>query len=969
MAGLMLSALGLLTVVGLSLFLVYRLKVLVSQAAGRGYLLIGLSLLSLAAGVNFLQHFSGYPNWFLQNIYQAIEIAKFILLILGAVLTTVGLALHFSYFGDRDLEVANQLEKYRLLDNLQQDSREPFPMAELLERVLKTLLGGLGEDAGAIFLLNRTQRQFVLTTASGLSKDEVSLLEYYPYGRNLVSEAVEEEAPALSADFRRLGGKAQLAASRFHSILVMPLISGRNKLGALLLFAEDEGRFSREYLTILGPIVNWLSEKIEVNRLGRDLGKSQRELEQRRFRLEGFYEKLHKIIKPGTEIPTPEKFAERCLGLLDAEEVWLLGLINGHLQVFGGTATVDGFSESFQAALLGAIAKSKPVILNQEATDESGHPYIARSSLLFPCGSKGPALLLRNGGGAMHPGEDDLKLLELVAGMAGMAAGNAIIKSADETRGRSYEIISRVLRMKLSEVEIEKDLKEFVSEATRTALPQSIFILYRKQQESYRAVYSNASGEGLNDLSVALGEGLPGQAAIIKNGEIHIGVEAVAESLGRYDEDNRNILFGLFGERRRPAMHAGYPIFMGEQAEYFMEVFGFDDSPSENIEWHRLISVLVGLLNLRLEILKTRTIGQRAVSSGESLLTNDIINDLNNDLAAISGFCQLARRDPNMSGETGAALDAILKSSRKMADRIRSSVPETGEIPAAEKSRTDIGTAIKEHLTRNRISGDLYMISGRPFEVHLNLNDAAPIPFDREIFDRFLESFSRAFTAGTGEDEIITFNTYQKADYLYLDISRHRKNFPPVEAVAGFGRFLAPRDVEGDLKNAAFMTQLILFNGEFAFDKFSQTPSYYSFRFRLSSGTATADDRLNGERALTILAVDDQVVILELLAAMCQSIGYRILTARNGTDGLVVFEAHRPDIVIADLVMPGMSGLELSGRIKKISPDTPIIIITGWGVTVDGRKLEEAGVKYLLNKPFRLEQLSDLIEQIKASKA
>ncbi len=101
---------------------------------------------------------------------------------------------------------------------------------------------------------------------------------------------------------------------------------------------------------------------------------------------------------------------------------------------------------------------------------------------------------------------------------------------------------------------------------------------------------------------------------------------------------------------------------------------------------------------------------------------------------------------------------------------------------------------------------------------------------------------------------------------------------------------------------------------------------------------------------------------------MCQSLGYRILTARSGEEGLRVFESYRPDIVVSDLAMPGLSGWELSARIKSVSPDTPVILITGWGVPINEEKMKETGVDYVLHKPFRLEELSELISKVKFSR-
>jgi FixJ family two-component response regulator len=62
-----------------------------------------------------------------------------------------------------------------------------------------------------------------------------------------------------------------------------------------------------------------------------------------------------------------------------------------------------------------------------------------------------------------------------------------------------------------------------------------------------------------------------------------------------------------------------------------------------------------------------------------------------------------------------------------------------------------------------------------------------------------------------------------------------------------------------------------------------------------------------------------------------------------------------------------MSGWELASRIKSLSPRTPVIIITGWGVSIDEEKMRRAGVDFVLHKPFRLEQLSDLISKVRFS--
>ncbi|MCX6825950.1 MAG: response regulator [candidate division Zixibacteria bacterium] len=954
----------------LSIFIIYRLKIgKTKEAGGTGLVYAGLVLIFVTALINLLQQQPGYPTWFLEKIYTAIMVGKFLSLLIGLLLFTAGLAIYFSYWGDRDREVANHLEKLKLLENLQIESRYPYPISELLDRILKNLLAGLEEEAGAIFFLNRNQRQFVLTTAAGLSKEEISLLEYYPYGRNIVTQAIEEETPLLSSDFRNMGGKAQLAASRFRSILVMPLISGKDKLGALLLFSQEERRYSREYISIINPVTEWLSEKIEVTRLIRDLGKSTRELESRHFRFEDFFRQIEAVTSSLGESVSPTDFTARCLGLLGSDEVWLLGLVEGRLNIYGGTKEKSDFSDNFKTALLSALSKNKAVILNQEGRDELGNAIIARSSVLIPADTRGNAILFRNNNGLTTVADFDLKTAKMVAAIGGLIIANGISKHASDSRSRAIEFIVNVLKIKMTWEQIETSLKALVQELAGIVPPDSVFLLYKRQGEHFKVAHSNSNDGEFGELIISIGEGTTGKTAVVKANQFVSGAASVAENLISYDEENVGILNRLFGDRGKPIFQADYPIMVKGQVESIFSIFGFQDSPLINMELHRLLSVLIGLFNLRIEVCLINSVVPAESSPPElETLTVSQINEINNDLAAISGYCQMARRDLNLTGEVANSFDSILNITEGIARKVKSFLPEKTAEGKAVENLTDINLVTADFFRHNGISGNLYMIGGRPFEVNLNLKDIPALGIDADAFESFLDSASRTFTENVAEDEIITIGTYPYQDRIYVDISRHRKNFPPVEPVAAFGRYLLPNMLESLLKSKDFISQLTVFEAEFAYDKYSRIPSYFSFRFSQKSTIQFHKEKkpVHSE-PISILAVDDQVVILELLAAMCQSMGYKIVTARNGHDALDLFEIHRPEIVIADLFMSGMNGLELAAKIKSLSPSTQIIMITGWGATVDREKLSMAGVDSILHKPFRMEQLADLIAKARSS--
>jgi DNA-binding response OmpR family regulator len=79
----------------------------------------------------------------------------------------------------------------------------------------------------------------------------------------------------------------------------------------------------------------------------------------------------------------------------------------------------------------------------------------------------------------------------------------------------------------------------------------------------------------------------------------------------------------------------------------------------------------------------------------------------------------------------------------------------------------------------------------------------------------------------------------------------------------------------------------------------------------------------------TILCVDDNEQSLSIRKVMLETRGYRVITCANGDEAMKVFEAGGIDLVLTDLIMPGLDGTELIARIKALSPSTPAILFSG----------------------------------------
>jgi DNA-binding NtrC family response regulator len=107
-----------------------------------------------------------------------------------------------------------------------------------------------------------------------------------------------------------------------------------------------------------------------------------------------------------------------------------------------------------------------------------------------------------------------------------------------------------------------------------------------------------------------------------------------------------------------------------------------------------------------------------------------------------------------------------------------------------------------------------------------------------------------------------------------------------------------------------------------------------------------------------ILLIDDEAGIRNLLSISLKSDGYDVITAENGKRGIELFEQEAPSIVLTDMKMPGMDGLDVLRQIKQISPETEVIVITGHGdmeVTIKALQLEASD---FITKPVSDKALS-----------
>lgn len=112
-----------------------------------------------------------------------------------------------------------------------------------------------------------------------------------------------------------------------------------------------------------------------------------------------------------------------------------------------------------------------------------------------------------------------------------------------------------------------------------------------------------------------------------------------------------------------------------------------------------------------------------------------------------------------------------------------------------------------------------------------------------------------------------------------------------------------------------------------------------------------------------ILLVEDEQSLRQVIEFQLREAGYEPVAAEDGLRGYEMFSEHQPDLVITDLAMPGMNGIELARRVKAISPDTPVIVITAFGEVETAVAAMKSGAEDYLTKPLNWDELEIIIER------
>jgi CheY-like chemotaxis protein len=115
-----------------------------------------------------------------------------------------------------------------------------------------------------------------------------------------------------------------------------------------------------------------------------------------------------------------------------------------------------------------------------------------------------------------------------------------------------------------------------------------------------------------------------------------------------------------------------------------------------------------------------------------------------------------------------------------------------------------------------------------------------------------------------------------------------------------------------------------------------------------------------------VLLVDDDPALLETGAHILARLGYTVTCEEKGAKALELVEKDPElfDLVITDQTMPGMTGMELAKKVLAINPDIPIILCTGFSLTVDAESAKNAGIRGFMMKPLTKTEIARAVRDV-----
>jgi len=354
-------------------------------------------------------------------------------------------------------------------------------------------------------------------------------------------------------------------------------------------------------------------------------------------------------------------------------------------------------------------------------------------------------------------------------------------------------------------------------------------------------------------------------------------------------------------------------------------------------------------------------------------MSGGVAHDFNNILGAILGRSQLLLEKVD-TPSIKRGIEIIEKAALDGAETVRR-IQEFTRVRADSSSfrATNINQIIRDAIefTRTRWKNEAEAM-GRPVNVTSSFNDIPPVLGDpsglREVFTNLIINAVDAMPEGGS----IHIQTEIRGESIVITFSDTGKGMSPETKQRIFEPFFTTKGTRGSGLGLSICYGIITrHKGEITIDSIEGEGSIFIITLpfvRAAEEKREPSKAANFVTPAEALVIDDEKVMCNLLCDILKNSGCSVDTAQKGIDGLRLFSCKTYDIVFSDLGMKDMSGWEVAKHIKDHSPDTPFVLVTGWGKQLSDDDIRKKGVDFVISKPFKIQAIRDIVNRAMAEK-
>jgi nitrogen-specific signal transduction histidine kinase/CheY-like chemotaxis protein len=361
-------------------------------------------------------------------------------------------------------------------------------------------------------------------------------------------------------------------------------------------------------------------------------------------------------------------------------------------------------------------------------------------------------------------------------------------------------------------------------------------------------------------------------------------------------------------------------------------------------------------------------------------LAGGIAHDFNNILGIIVVNTELAMYDTPEGGQVHENLEEIMKACLRARDMVRQILAFSRKDEARTKPIM-ITPLVKESvkLFRSSMPDNINIIQNIHCESDIIIADPT------QIHQVLMNLYSNAAyvmkeTGGTititldnidlSEGKMLEYPTLQLGKYLQLSVQDTGQGMQPGILDRIFDPYFTTKKIgEGTGMGLAITHGIVKSHGGVI--TVESEPGKGAV-FHVLFPVIEADIRVEDEYEMfcptgteRILFVDDEKPIADAMNLMLSRLGYEVISKTDSNEALKYFrENHEAiDLMITDLVMPGLTGLELSKEVFKIRPEMPIILCTGYSEMIDDEIIDQEGIRCRTTKPLVINEMANIIRE------